>query len=186
MLVDGEARPKSHRLAAGEEVRVELPPAEPEPADEPEPAGLRHRLGGRAPAGGGQAGRRRRPSRRRAQARHARAAHCAAAAPPAGRRTAPGIVHRLDRDTSGLLVVARSEEAFGRLQGARPPQGARARVSRARARPSALARVGESRRRSAVIAAIRRGIRSTRTTPRDAVTHFEVAELLARRRRCCG
>jgi 23S rRNA pseudouridine1911/1915/1917 synthase len=28
----------------------------------------------------------------------------------------PGIVHRLDRDTSGLLVVARSEEAHRRLQ----------------------------------------------------------------------
>src|SRR5439155_25198311 len=28
----------------------------------------------------------------------------------------PGIVHRLDRDTSGLLVVARSEEAYTRLQ----------------------------------------------------------------------
>jgi 23S rRNA pseudouridine1911/1915/1917 synthase len=27
-----------------------------------------------------------------------------------------GIVHRLDRDTSGLLVVSRSEEAHGRLQ----------------------------------------------------------------------
>jgi 23S rRNA pseudouridine1911/1915/1917 synthase len=30
----------------------------------------------------------------------------------------PGIVHRLDRDTSGLLVVARSEEAHRRLQAA--------------------------------------------------------------------
>ena len=28
----------------------------------------------------------------------------------------PGIVHRLDRDTSGLLVVARSQEAHRRLQ----------------------------------------------------------------------
>src|SRR5579863_5860980 len=28
----------------------------------------------------------------------------------------PGIVHRLDRDTSGLLVVARSEEVHRRLQ----------------------------------------------------------------------
>jgi 23S rRNA pseudouridine1911/1915/1917 synthase len=28
----------------------------------------------------------------------------------------PGIVHRLDRDTSGLLLVARSEETHGRLQ----------------------------------------------------------------------
>ena len=30
----------------------------------------------------------------------------------------PGIVHRLDRDTSGLMVVARSEEAHRRLQSA--------------------------------------------------------------------
>jgi 23S rRNA pseudouridine1911/1915/1917 synthase len=30
----------------------------------------------------------------------------------------PGIVHRLDRDTSGLLVVARTEEAHRRLQAA--------------------------------------------------------------------
>jgi 23S rRNA pseudouridine1911/1915/1917 synthase len=30
----------------------------------------------------------------------------------------PGIVHRLDRDTSGLLVVARSEEVLRRLQAA--------------------------------------------------------------------
>ena len=30
----------------------------------------------------------------------------------------PGIVHRLDRDTSGLLVVARSERAFAALQAA--------------------------------------------------------------------
>src|SRR5439155_10100448 len=28
----------------------------------------------------------------------------------------PGIVHRLDRDTSGLLVVARTQEAHERLQ----------------------------------------------------------------------
>jgi 23S rRNA pseudouridine1911/1915/1917 synthase len=28
----------------------------------------------------------------------------------------PGIVHRIDRDTSGLLVVARSDEAYERLQ----------------------------------------------------------------------
>jgi 23S rRNA pseudouridine1911/1915/1917 synthase len=30
-----------------------------------------------------------------------------------------GIVHRLDRDTSGLLVVARSDDVLRRLQGAR-------------------------------------------------------------------
>ena len=32
-----------------------------------------------------------------------------------GHRLRPGIVHRLDRDTSGLLVVARTEEAYQRL-----------------------------------------------------------------------
>ena len=34
-----------------------------------------------------------------------------------GDRTRPGIVHRLDRDTSGLLVVARDDRTLGRLQG---------------------------------------------------------------------
>ena len=33
-----------------------------------------------------------------------------------GEEDRPGIVHRLDRDTSGLLVVARSDEAYDRLQ----------------------------------------------------------------------
>ena len=33
-----------------------------------------------------------------------------------GEQERAGIVHRLDRDTSGLLVVARSEEVLGRLQ----------------------------------------------------------------------
>ena len=51
----------------------------------------------------------------------------------------PGIVHRLDRDTSGLLVVARTEEAYEGLQDAgRKPQ-AGARVPRARARQAAVA-----------------------------------------------
>ena len=35
-----------------------------------------------------------------------------------GRRRAPGIVHRLDRDTSGLLVVARSEAVHRALRNA--------------------------------------------------------------------
>ena len=30
----------------------------------------------------------------------------------------PGIVHRLDRDTSGLMIVAKNDEAHGRLSGA--------------------------------------------------------------------
>ncbi len=35
-----------------------------------------------------------------------------------GERDRPGIVHRLDKDTSGLLVVARSQEAYLGLSGA--------------------------------------------------------------------
>ena len=55
------------------------------------------------------------------------------------RPSGPGIVHRLDRDTSGLIVVARSEEAHRAAAGARPRARARAHVPRARARPAALA-----------------------------------------------
>jgi 23S rRNA pseudouridine1911/1915/1917 synthase len=38
--------------------------------------------------------------------------------PAGGEEGRPGIVHRLDRDTSGLLVVARSDEVLRRLQAA--------------------------------------------------------------------
>ena len=51
----------------------------------------------------------------------------------------PGIVHRLDRDTSGLLVVARSDEAHERLQEPDPQPRGRAALSRARERVAALA-----------------------------------------------
>ncbi len=84
-----------------------------------------------------------------------------AAGGPEGRR---GIVHRLDRDTSGLLVVARSEEVHAALQAAL--QGARGscastwRSSRA-ARAPARAR---SRRRSAATAACARACRPTPPT----------------------
>ena len=61
---------------------------------------------------------------------------------------------------------------------ARPRARARAGVPRARARQAAARCAGASRRRSAATATIRCGTRSTRTTPRDAVTHFEVVELL--------
>jgi 23S rRNA pseudouridine1911/1915/1917 synthase len=89
----------------------------------------------------------------------------------------PGIVHRLDRDTSGLLVVARSEEAYGRLQD----------LVRQRAldrRYLALVR-GMPRSRSGRIEApigrdrhdpLRRSLDTD--TPKDAITHFGVERLL--------
>jgi 23S rRNA pseudouridine1911/1915/1917 synthase len=91
----------------------------------------------------------------------------------------PGIVHRLDRDTSGLMVVARSAEAHKRLEA----------LVRARALErgyDALVRGKPRSRTGRIEAAIGRD-RNEPTkqsldtdTPRDAVTHFEVAELLSR------
>jgi 23S rRNA pseudouridine1911/1915/1917 synthase len=91
----------------------------------------------------------------------------------------PGIVHRLDRDTSGLMVVARSEEAYGRLQ----------ELVRERTldRRYAALVVGHPRsRRGRIEAPIGRDRRDPMRhsldtdTPRDAVTHFELVESLPR------
>ena len=92
----------------------------------------------------------------------------------------PGIVHRLDRDTSGLLVVARTEEAYAKLQ-----ELVRAAAARARATwPSSAA--GHAPGPGRIEAPIGRDRREpTRhsldtDTPREAVTHFEVERLLGR------
>jgi len=91
----------------------------------------------------------------------------------------PGIVHRLDRDTSGLMVVARSEEAHARLQ--------KLIRSRALERHYAVLVVGRPRSRTGRIEApIGRDRRDPprhsldTDKPREAVTHFEVRELLPR------
>jgi 23S rRNA pseudouridine1911/1915/1917 synthase len=91
----------------------------------------------------------------------------------------PGIVHRLDRDTSGLMVVARSAEAHRRLQ---------ALVRRRALERHYLALVcgRPGSRRGRIEAASGRDRRDpTRHSldtdaPRDAVTHFELVELLPR------
>lgn len=116
VLVDGEARPKRHRLAAHEVIEVRpLPPPVSELVPEAsvpfrivhedeslivvdKPAGVVTH-----PSAGHREG----------TLVHGLLAHAVAGgADP----TRPGIVHRLDRDTSGLLVVARSERAHRRLQ----------------------------------------------------------------------
>ena len=90
-----------------------------------------------------------------------------------------GIVHRLDRDTSGLLVVARSSEAYGRLRELVRRRGL--------TREYLALVVGRPRsRRGTIEAAIGRDrhdpLRQSldTETPRDAVTHFDVEELLPR------
>jgi 23S rRNA pseudouridine1911/1915/1917 synthase len=89
----------------------------------------------------------------------------------------PGIVHRLDRDTSGLLVVARSEQAYGRLQQLVRQRGLDRRyMALVRGRPRSRAGrieapIGRDRHDP-----LRHSLDTD--TPRDAITHFEVIELL--------
>ena len=91
-----------------------------------------------------------------------------------------GIVHRLDRDTSGLLLVARDEETLRRLQ-------AQLRRRRIRRTYTALVRGRPPSRTGRIEAAIGRDRRDpTRQSldtdrPRDAVTRFELLEALPER-----
>jgi 23S rRNA pseudouridine1911/1915/1917 synthase len=91
----------------------------------------------------------------------------------------PGIVHRLDRDTSGLLVVARSPAAHRALQElVKARQITREYLALVVGRPRS--------RRGTIDAPIGRDRHDAQRhsldtdTPRDAVTHFEVEELLRR------
>jgi 23S rRNA pseudouridine1911/1915/1917 synthase len=94
-----------------------------------------------------------------------------------GEEERAGIVHRLDRDTSGLMVVARSPEAHAKLE----------QVVREReiVREYLALVVGKPRsRRGTIDAAIGRDRRDRlrhsldTDSPRPAVTHFELEELL--------
>lgn len=89
----------------------------------------------------------------------------------------PGIVHRLDKGTSGLLVVARTDDAHRALQAAvRRREVERAYLALAAGRMSArtgtidapIGRSAKQRHRMAVSGA----------ASREARTHFEVLELL--------
>jgi len=90
----------------------------------------------------------------------------------------PGIVHRLDKGTSGLLVVARSDEAHAALQA----QVQRREVERVYL---ALARGRLASRTGTIDAPIGRASRQRHrmavsgAASRQARTHFEVLELLA-------
>ena len=176
VLVDGRQRPKSHRLAGGEEVDVELPAErELQPVELSLPVVYddEHLLVVDKPAGlvahpAGPGG--------RTTLAHGLLALGAAGGDP----ERPGLVHRLDRDTSGLLVVARSEEAHARLTEA-------IRERRVERRYLALV-LGAPRSRTGRIEAPIGRDRTDRTrhsldteTPREAVTWFEVREILGRR-----
>jgi 23S rRNA pseudouridine1911/1915/1917 synthase len=175
VLVAGHARPKSHRLLGGEELELE-PPALATTPLVAEDVGVavvyedEHLLVVDKPAGVVVHPA---PGHRTGTLVHGLLALDAAG----GDEERPGIVHRLDRDTSGLMVVARSEEVHRRLQAlVRRRELERAYlalvVGRPRSRRGTIeAPIGRDRRDP-----FRRSLDSD--APREAVTHFEVAELL--------
>ena len=178
VLVDGEVRPKSARLAGGEELEFEPPPA-PETTLTPQAMELsvpyedEHLLVVDKAAGVVVHPA---PGHSEGTLVHGLLAWEVEGGDVAER---PGIVHRLDRDTSGLLVVARSPEAHRRLQEL---------VQTRRLTREYLALVvGRPRSRRGTIEApigrdrhdpLRHSLDTD--TPRDAVTHFEVTELMPR------
>ena len=91
----------------------------------------------------------------------------------------PGIVHRLDRGTSGLLVVARTEEAYATLQELVSARELERRYKAlVRGKPRSWtgrieAPIGRDRQEPT-----RHSLDTD--TPREAVTHFEVERLLGR------
>ena len=174
VLVDGQRRPKSWRLEGGEEVAFE-PPAGPAPVERDESVPLRiawedeHLLVIDKPAGVVV-----HPAAGHAGATLVHGLVGVAAGVVVERR---GIVHRLDRDTSGLLVVAKSEEAYEQLQ----------ELVRTRALEReylALVKGRPRSRRGTIEAPIGRDRNDplrhslATDTPRDAVTHFELVESL--------
>jgi 23S rRNA pseudouridine1911/1915/1917 synthase len=178
VLVNGAAQAKSYKLVGGEEVSFE-PPGPVVATVEPEEMELRiayedeHLLVVDKPAGVVVHPA---PGHPTGTLVHGLVGHAVAGG---GEPERPGIVHRLDRDTSGLMVVARSAAAHRRLQ---------ALLRRRDLKREYLALVvGRPRSRTGVIEApigrdranpLRHSLDTA--SPRDAVTRFEVEELLPR------
>jgi 23S rRNA pseudouridine1911/1915/1917 synthase len=180
LTVDGEAVRPSHRLGAGARVAgaVEIPERRRAPAPEDIPLAVRYSddrvLVVSKPAG---------------LVTHPAAGHpagtlvnalLALGVPLAGRDSArPGIVHRLDKDTSGLLLVAKDDAAHAFLVAALEARSIeRTYLALVRGRPSAAsgtidAPIGRHPSRRWMLAVTAEG--------RPAVTHYRV---LGAERRC--
>jgi 23S rRNA pseudouridine1911/1915/1917 synthase len=175
--VDGRILGKSHKLAGGEALEIDsAPPAVAEPEVPPPELAVAyaddHLLVVDKPAGVVMHPA---PGHTGGTLAHA----LAAAGAEGGEEDRPGIVHRLDRDTSGLLVVARTQETYERLQRLVRRRGLTREylalvVGRPRSRRGTIdAPIGRDRHDR-----LRHSLDTD--TPRDAVTHFELEELLER------
>jgi 23S rRNA pseudouridine1911/1915/1917 synthase len=174
--VDGAQQPKRHRLRGGEAIEVDEVD-DPVAAPEGEQAGFEvayedeHLLIVDKPAGVVVHPARGHRTGTLAQALLARGA-------AGGEPERPGIVHRLDRDTSGLLVVARSEAVHRALKEAIQRRAVtREYLALVEGRPPARtgtidSPLGRDRR-------VRTRMSADTDMPRDAVTHFEIEEALA-------
>jgi 23S rRNA pseudouridine1911/1915/1917 synthase len=107
-------------------------------------------------------------------------AHCSDSLSGIGGVKRPGIVHRLDKDTSGLLVIAKNDAAHQSLSEQFQAHGRDGRLERAYLafvwgvpqRPAGMmttgiARSTSNRQKMAV---------STRSDAKEAITHYEVLE----------
>lgn len=116
--LDGRPAPASTRVGAGATIAVDMPPPEPPFVPEEVPFGVRHEdqqllVVDKPPGvvvhpGAGTTG----------PTLVAGLLHRYPDLEPLGRERRFGLVHRLDRDTSGLLVIARTDRAFDRLTAA--------------------------------------------------------------------
>ncbi len=170
-LVDGVARAKSFRLEGGEEVELADAPQPPAVARPAEPTIVwedEHLLVIDKPAG---------------LVVHPGAGHASGTLVDAlagkiagGEPGRPGIVHRLDRDTSGLMVVARSQESYELLaELVREHALERTYTALVKGRPQSRtgrieAPIGRDRGDATRISL-------DSESAREATTHFEVVEL---------
>jgi 23S rRNA pseudouridine1911/1915/1917 synthase len=175
VLVDGLARPKSYRLQGGESLRLPVTDRYPRERTDPIPVAPRivwedeHLAVVDKPAGLVV-----HPGAGRASGTLVDAL---AGMLAGGDPERPGIVHRLDRDTSGLMVVARSDEAHRQLSElVRAHDIERTYLALVRGRPAS--------RSGRIEASIGRDrddpVRVSLDTdsPRGAVTHFEIERVL--------
>jgi 23S rRNA pseudouridine1911/1915/1917 synthase len=179
VLVDGRPQPKRYAVAAGQQVEVDEGSDAPAPADVAArvdfavPYEDEHLLVVDKPAGIVVHPARGHPTGTLAQALEGRG--YGPAEPDDGWRA--GLVHRLDRETSGLLVVAKSEDVHAQLKAALQRRDVtREYTALVEGRPPARtgtidAPIGRDRR-------VRTRMSTETDTPREARTHFAIVEAL--------